>query len=164
MKAADTSALLYHDLRFDRLLNMISFNSDFVFGGKNIMIIMITPYLKLTDRSDKKVLEEDEFNDIAQRFKMEHPKEELKAYQFTNEDGQGEWYLKTESRKAAVFTFYFIKQCEEKIIFKNPKNLDKLTEDDKRKRLILKYPYPYQRAVKGVVKGSSKHQRRHNRR
>lgn len=53
LEATANSALLYHDKKLDDMLNIISDNPKFIFGGRPLMMVSITSYLRLQDRSER---------------------------------------------------------------------------------------------------------------
>ena len=53
IEATANSALLYHDKKFDDMLSLINDNPKFVFGGRGLMMVSVTSYLRLQDRNEK---------------------------------------------------------------------------------------------------------------
>jgi hypothetical protein len=73
LKGAAQSAVLYHNNTFDELLNIVSYNKEFEFGGRYLLIILITPFLKLTDRSKKNAMSEEDFRSLSTWLRNQFP-------------------------------------------------------------------------------------------
>lgn len=51
LRGAANSSVIYHDTRFDELLGVVSYNKDFQFNGRYLLVILITPYIRLLERT-----------------------------------------------------------------------------------------------------------------
>jgi hypothetical protein len=81
-KMANNSAALFHNLRFDLLLNEVACKKDFEFNGRYIMTILVTPFIRLVNRDKANPFPEDEFLTLEGWLKTEHPNEELTLWRF----------------------------------------------------------------------------------
>lgn len=61
LKGASHSGILYHNVHFDDIANVVSYNNDFKFEGRYLLIIYITDYLKLTDRNQNNQMSQVDF-------------------------------------------------------------------------------------------------------
>lgn len=50
-RAASNSAILYHNERFDKLLEKVAYQPEFKFGEKFILLILITKFIRLPERN-----------------------------------------------------------------------------------------------------------------
>jgi hypothetical protein len=73
LKGAINSAILHHNTRFDELLSVVSYNRDFEFGGKYLLVILITEYIRLIERNQKNIMSESDFNSLAVWLKKQYP-------------------------------------------------------------------------------------------
>jgi hypothetical protein len=51
LKGAANCGIIYHNHRFDQLLSIVTNNKEFELGGRQLLILPITEYLKLTERN-----------------------------------------------------------------------------------------------------------------
>jgi hypothetical protein len=82
LKGAIHSGILYHNNRFDELLSVINFNPDFQFSGRYLLVILITEFIKLTDRNQKNVMSRQDFDSLAGWLRKDYPNESLKMWEF----------------------------------------------------------------------------------
>lgn len=127
-------------MRFDNLLHEVSYKKDFEFDGKYMVLIFISDYLRLPDRSAYNILPEEDFESLTRWLSEEFKDEKLRLWRFINDKGDSEFYLQTDSQRSTVFMYYVLNHFDEKVLFKNPKNFDKLTGEDRATRFKLFYP------------------------
>jgi hypothetical protein len=82
-KAANNSAALFHNIRFDQLLSEVAYKKEFEFNGRFILTILVTDFIRLTDRNKGNVMPEDEFETLKSWLKTEHPNETLTIWRVT---------------------------------------------------------------------------------
>ncbi len=138
-KYTQNSAVIYHDTRFDLLLNLVSNAREFEFDGRFINVLKITEFIKLTDRNQHNHLPEDDFNNYQNYFSKEYPEEQIRLWKYSYES-ETEFYLQVATKTQTLFLFYILMQFQERAILKSPKNYDKLTPSQINERFRLFYP------------------------
>jgi hypothetical protein len=133
------SAVLYHNMRFDLLLNEVAFKKEFEFGGKFITLLCVTPFIKLIERNAYNLMPEGDFEDIRNFLNQEYPNEPLWLWRYSA-DNETEFYFKVSSPMITIFLYYVLNQKGEKAALKNPKNFDKLSPEGINQRFKLFYP------------------------
>jgi hypothetical protein len=68
-KPAKDTAALFHKARFDELLSAVSKNPEFLFGGRPILVVSVTQYLRLNDRSSGNQLSGEDFENLESWLK-----------------------------------------------------------------------------------------------
>lgn len=55
LKGAAATCILYHNIPFNEVYSIISYNPDFHFDNRNTVVVVITNYIKFADRTAYKV-------------------------------------------------------------------------------------------------------------
>jgi hypothetical protein len=139
LKGAIHSGILYHNNRFDELLSVINFNPDFQFSGRYLLVILITEFIKLTDRNQKNVMSRQDFDSLAGWLRKDYPSESLKMWEFVTEKKELEYYIETGSKESSLFIYIVMTQFMEKSSFKNPKGIESMNETDRTARFRVYY-------------------------
>lgn len=92
-KAAMNAAVLYHDMRFDKLLDAMAYNKEFSFNGKFAKVIYVTQFLKLPNQSTKNLLSKEDLRVLEEWVKKEHENETLKFWSYQNDESTNEYYI-----------------------------------------------------------------------
>ena len=69
MKGVRTSALLYHNVDFEKLLSIMSYKSEFEYDGRYVLVINIGKFIELKDFDENKEPGEGLFEDIVKLFR-----------------------------------------------------------------------------------------------
>lgn len=106
-------------------------------------------------------MSEEEFETLRSWLKTEHPSETLTVWRVVEEglkegkkeeekegkkEGQSEkreeweFYLQTGGKLSMLFMYYVLNHYGEKCSFKNPKNYEKMTQEERERKLIKFYP------------------------
>lgn len=117
----------------------MSYNNDFKFDNRYLLLIYITDYIKLNDRSEKNILSQQDYESLSVWLKKEYPNETLRLWEFVD-NGDYEYYLQTGSRLSSVYIYIVMAQFKEKASFRNPKGFNKMKEEEKKAALRLCYP------------------------
>lgn len=56
---------MYHNKKFEEILQLVRSNPKFTFSGKTLLVISITNYLKLHLRNDKHPFLKSDFKNVA---------------------------------------------------------------------------------------------------
>jgi hypothetical protein len=140
LKGAANSAIIYHNVRFEELLSIVSNNKDFEFGGRNLLIISIADYVRLTERNQRNIMTEADFSSLEVWLKRQYPNEKLKMWKFITDDNDHEFYIQTDSKESSLYIYIVMTQFLERSSFKSPKGLDRMDEIEKDARFNLFYP------------------------
>lgn len=100
------------------MLSKVSYNKEYSFNGKYVMIINVAPYLKLPNMNQKNELSVNDCKNLENWLHKEHPGEKLKFWKFGPEAGNYEYFIQTESRESTVLMYYVLTQYGEKAIFR----------------------------------------------
>jgi hypothetical protein len=84
-KAGNNSAALFHNARFDQLLNEVAYKKDFEFNGRFILTILVTPFIKLNERNKGNLMPEEDFTTLQGWLRTEHPNESLTLWRFEDD-------------------------------------------------------------------------------
>ena len=139
LRGAANSSVLYHNTRFDELLGVVSYNNDFKFAGRYLLIILITPYIRLIDRTKDNQMNENDLKSLGVWLNREYPRETLSLWQFLNENDELEYYISTGTRESSLYIYIVMTQFQEKSSFKNPKGLERLSREEREKRFKKMY-------------------------
>lgn len=61
-------------------------------------------------------------------------------WKFTNNDGNLEFYLQTDTRESSIYMRIAMEKFSERSTFKNPKGLDRMSKLERKQRLEFYYP------------------------
>lgn len=92
LKGAQLSGILYHNVPFEDMANVVSYNNDFKFDNRYLLIIFITDFIKLNDRTLTNSLSETDFNSLSDWLKKQYPNETLRLWEY-REGTETEFYL-----------------------------------------------------------------------
>jgi hypothetical protein len=92
-RAANNSAALFHNTRFDILLTEVAYKKEYEFNGRFILTILVTNYIKLLDRNKGNILPLDDFTTLQNWLRAEHPNEKLTLWRFEENKDTYEFYL-----------------------------------------------------------------------
>ena len=110
LKGAANSSIIYHNNRFEELLSIVSNNKDFEFGGRYLLIISITDYIKLTERNQRNIMSETDFKSLEVWLHRYYPSERLKMWKFITDDNDQEFYIQTGSKESSLYIYIVMTQ------------------------------------------------------
>lgn len=140
-KACNNSAALFHNIRFDLLLNEVAYKKEFEFNNRFVLTILVTPFIRLLDRNNTNLFPEGDFELLQGWLRAEHPMEALTLWRFEESKGS-EFYLQTGSKVSTLFLYYVLNHYGEKCSFKSPKDYERMPDHEKRARMKVHYPRP----------------------
>lgn len=114
LKTSMNSAPIYHNARFDQILNEVGYNKEYEYNGRYILVVAVSTYIRImgkpnqTNQSD--VITKANMHTLLDYVQKVFPNssEVLELFRFTNEDKQVEYYIKSTSREANLLIYYLM--------------------------------------------------------
>ncbi len=53
LKCSMNSAPLYHNVRFDQILNEVGYNKEFEYNGRYILVVAVSTYIKILSKTNQ---------------------------------------------------------------------------------------------------------------
>lgn len=53
LKSSMNSAPLYHNVRFDQILNEVGYNKEFEYNGRYILVVAVSTYIKILSKTNQ---------------------------------------------------------------------------------------------------------------
>jgi len=110
LKSSNSSAPLYHNVRFDQIFNEVNHNKEYEYNGKYILVIAVTTYIRLATRARAAYLPKVNLNNLLGYVNKMFPNraETIELFSFENENREQEQYIKSTTKESTLLIYYVL--------------------------------------------------------